>query len=898
MNGFDIAAILTIDSSQFDRGLAKAKGAATSFGSGVGGVLGKVGRAAKIGFAAAGVASVGFAATAAKTGANFDKAMSQVAATMGKTNEELSKEVGSVDTQFGHFSGTIRDFAKYMGKNTKFSATQAADALNYMALAGYDTQKSMNMLPNVLNLAAAGNMGLAEASDMVTDAQSALGLSTKETTELVDKMAMAASKSNTSVSQLGEAILTVGGTAKNLKGGTTELAQALGILADNGIKGSEGGTALRNVLLGIQSKKFEKTFGELGVNAFDAQGKARSLKDVFADMNKVMKGMTVEEKSKLIASAFNRFDLKSVNALLGTNAERWDELAGSIDNAHGSAAKMAETQLDNLEGDVTILKSAFEGLQITVSEKLNPVFRQVVQAATHGISAINDLFEGIDSDKVKGIGDLFSVAIVGAINKLPSVLSGISGLLRGAIISLVDEGGSGIGSAIASAFSKIGPEMANNFGVILNQLVTLRNLLIQKVGEMIPEVLSAIGEAIPGAIANIGSMFDTLVSVGAEMMGKIAEGLPQGIPKLFEQIMPMLTSLSGKIREGAGTLVDAGLNLLLKLAQGIANGLPTLIQNIPTIVSNIAGIINDNMPKILTTGVQIIIALVKGIISAIPTLIANIPQILKAIVDVFMAFSWLNLGKIALSGISKGLEGAVGIIKGAMGKVRDGIVDGIKGAVGKVAGIVKRIKSAFNFGGIAGKVRSAFNAVKTAITHPITTAKNTVTKLINKVKGLFPLKIGKVFSGIKLPHFNVSGGSPPYGLMGKGKKPSFSVSWNRKAMDNPWLFTGATLFGAGEAGDEVMYGKAALMRDIEKAVGKGMAIEVADLSDDIEDAFDFPQTMVIKTDTVKDGGRLGQMLDQRREVTINAPVTVDGAENPEQFATRFVRQLDLEMRMV
>lgn len=898
MNGFDIAAILTIDSSQFDRGLAKAKGAATSFGSGVGGVLGKVGRAAKIGFAAAGVASVGFAATAAKTGANFDKAMSQVAATMGKTNEELSKEVGSVDTQFGHFSGTIRDFAKYMGKNTKFSATQAADALNYMALAGYDTQKSMNMLPNVLNLAAAGNMGLAEASDMVTDAQSALGLSTKETTELVDKMAMAASKSNTSVSQLGEAILTVGGTAKNLKGGTTELAQALGILADNGIKGSEGGTALRNVLLGIQSKKFEKTFGELGVNAFDAQGKARSLKDVFADMNKVMDGMTVEEKSKLIASAFNRFDLKSVNALLGTNAERWDELAGSIDNAQGSAAKMAETQLDNLEGDVTILKSAFEGLQITVSEKLNPVFRQVVQAATHGISAINDLFEGIDSDKVKSIGDLFSVAIVGAINKLPSVLSGISGLLRGAIISLVDEGGSGIGSAIASAFSKIGPEMANNFGVILDQLVTLRNLLIQKVGEMIPEVLSAIGEAIPGAIASVGSMFDSLVSVGAEMMGKIAEGLPQGIPKLFEQIVPMLTSLSGKIREGAGTLVDAGLNLLLKLAQGIANGLPTLIQNIPTIVSNIAGIINDNMPKILATGVQIIIALVKGIISAIPTLIANIPQILKAIVDVFMAFSWLNLGKVAISGIGKGLEGAVGIIKGAMGKVRDGIVDGIKGAVGKVAGIVKRIKSAFNFGGLAGKVRSAFNAVKTAITHPITTAKNTVTKLINKVKGLFPLKIGKIFSGLKLPHFNVSGGKAPYGLMGKGVKPSFSVSWNRKAMDNPWLFTGATLFGAGEAGDEVMYGKAALMRDIEKAVGKGMAIEVADLSDDIEDAFDFPQTMVIKTDTVKDGGKLGQMLDQRREVTINAPVTVDGAENPEQFATRFVRQLDLEMRMV
>ena len=138
--------------------------------------------------------------------------------------------------------GELRDFAQEMGSTTAFSATEAADALNYMALAGYDAETSMTMLPNVLNLAAAGGMELATASDMVTDSQTALGLSLEETSTLVDQMALASSKTNTSVSQLGEAILSIGGTAKNLSGGTTELNQVLGLLADNGIKGAEAGT--------------------------------------------------------------------------------------------------------------------------------------------------------------------------------------------------------------------------------------------------------------------------------------------------------------------------------------------------------------------------------------------------------------------------------------------------------------------------------------------------------------------------------------------------------------------------------------------------------------------------------------------------------------------------------
>ena len=187
----------------------------------LGDIMKGIGKAAAIGLTAATVAVGGFAAASVNTGMAFDSSMSQVAATMGYSVAELNDATSEASQNFSQ----LREFAMEMGANTAFSASDAAGALNYMALAGYDAEKSMTMLPNVLNLAAAGGIDLALASDMVTDAQSALGLSLDETAGLVDKMAAASSKSNTSVQQLGDAILTVGGTAKNLSGGTTELSK-------------------------------------------------------------------------------------------------------------------------------------------------------------------------------------------------------------------------------------------------------------------------------------------------------------------------------------------------------------------------------------------------------------------------------------------------------------------------------------------------------------------------------------------------------------------------------------------------------------------------------------------------------------------------------------------------
>lgn len=327
---------------------------------------------------------------AVETGEEFDSAMSQVAATMGYSWEELIDEGSEAAQTFE----TLRDFAQEMGESTAYSATSAAEALNYLALSGKTAEESIKMLPGLLDLASAGNMELAKTSDVVTDAQSALGLSIEQTEVLIDQMARTSSKSNTSVEQLGEGILNIGATAKDIKGGTKELTQILGLLADNGLKGAEGGTKLRNILLKLEAPtdKAAAKLEELGVKAYDSDGKLRSMQDIFTDLNAAMADMTEQDKSLAKATIFNARDLGAVNALLNTTADRWNELGDAIEDSAGAAHDMAEVQLDNLAGDITLFKSALEGAEITISDKLTPSLRNAVQFGTEMVSRLADGF--------------------------------------------------------------------------------------------------------------------------------------------------------------------------------------------------------------------------------------------------------------------------------------------------------------------------------------------------------------------------------------------------------------------------------------------------------------------------------------------------------------------------
>ena len=337
-------------------------------------------------------AVAGLGTAAVKTTADFDTSMSQVQATMGITKDAMSELNGeSVNTV-----EALRDLAKQMGSETAFSASECADAMNYLALAGYDTQEIYDTLPTVLNLAAAGGIDLASASDMVTDAMSALGMETSEADTMVDQMSKTASTTNTSVAQLGEAILTIGATARTVKGGTAELNTALGILANNGIKGAEGGTHLRNVILALQSPtdKAAACMESLGVKVYDSEGNMRSLNDILGDLNTSMDGMTSAEKQNIISSIFNKTDLAAVNSLLSNTGDSWDSLQQSITESGGAAQQMADTQLDNLSGQITILKSALEGLAISFGE----ILMSKIRAAAKKIQKFVDKLNGMNDE--------------------------------------------------------------------------------------------------------------------------------------------------------------------------------------------------------------------------------------------------------------------------------------------------------------------------------------------------------------------------------------------------------------------------------------------------------------------------------------------------------------------
>lgn len=391
-----------------------------------------------------------------EVGSSFEASMSQVAATMGITSAAAEFE-------------TLSAAAKEMGETTKFSASQAGEALNYLALAGYDAEKAVNALPTVLNVAAAGGMELAAASDMVTDAMSALGLETSQMADFSDKLAVTAQKSNTSVAQLGEAILTVGGTAKNLAGGVVEMNTMLGILADNGIKGAEGGTALRNVILSLTAptSKAAGVIDDLGLAVFDNEGKMRSLQDIIYDLNDALSTMTDADKSQVLSDIFNKVDLKSVNALLGTSMERFDELSGYINNCTGAAADMAVTMDDNLKGDLTIMQSALEGLGIAAYEKFQTPMRDAVQSVTEDISTLSQSISGGELsesfEKLSTVASEFITTVAdGAANTLPKVINFMAEVADHA--ELVKAGILGISGAIATA--KIAAQISDIGGAV------------------------------------------------------------------------------------------------------------------------------------------------------------------------------------------------------------------------------------------------------------------------------------------------------------------------------------------------------------------------------------------------------------------------------------------------
>lgn len=773
MNVMELFVTLAIKDTAYKQGLKDAEGNASSSTSKIGGAFKSVGKVAKTAMAAGSAAAVAFTKTSTDAGMSFDSAMSQVAATMGTTVDKI---------------GDVKAKAEEMGRTTKYTATEAVEGMNILAQAGLSANEQISGIGTVLNLASAGAMSLEESASYTAGAVKGFGDSMSNASYYADLMAKGATLANTDVRGLGEAFSGSAATAKNYGQAADSVTLSLLRLAEQNVTGSEASTALNRAMADLYTPtdNASKALNQLGVSAYEANGDAKDFNDLVDELNGSLQGMTAEQKNNALATIFTTQGLQAFNKMTASSDATVQKFWKGIQDSSGSAAQQAATQLDNLKGDITLLSSATEGLELGFYNTFSGTIRGAIKGVTSEVSGLAEAME--------------SGGISGALSKLAQDAINFSGQLPG--------------------LTKIGGDLING--------------LISSVTQNSGSITTAVGQLLNNLASTISTGLNVFTSVGVNLLTTIASGLTQGIPTFLGQALPMLTQFTESLRSNAGTLINAGLTLLQNLAQGLINSIPVLIAYVPTIITNLAGIINDNAPKILATGITIITNLAMGLVRAIPLLIANLPKIITAIVSVFTAFNWLSLGKNIVTGIIKGIKNLPPLLKASAKSA----VNGFKGA--------------FKGNGILSAVKGAFTKIPSAVKSIFTKAVSLVKSFPGRFKSA--LKFSWSLPHLNLPHLSVSGGKAPFGIGGKGSLPSFHISWYKKAMESPYVFSDATLFGAGESGDEMLYGRSRLMSDIKEAT-----------------------------------------QGTKNDVTIN--VTVNGADNPEEWGRRMASELRRQVKM-
>ena len=550
MKLLDLVAKLSFDDSEFKSGVKSSESGITGLGKTIAGVV-SAGAILKLG------------KDAITTGMNFDSSMSQVAATMGLTQEEIN----STDGVFQK----LRKTALEMGSTTKFSATEASQGLNYLAMSGMDADTMMKALPITLQMAGASGIDLATTCDKLTNIMSALGLASEDSATYMNNMgavtdvfALTSTKANTDVMGLYESISQVGATARIMQDPLTELSVATGILADNDIQASEAGTILRNLLLSLTAPTdtARKAMDELGFSAFDANGELRPMQDILQELNSKFSEMTTEEKMNIMNKIFNKTDLKGINALLDDSGDKWDKLQIAIEECEGSAEQMYKTQNDNLLGSLIALNSAVEGLKIAISDSLKPALKPIVDKMTEFVQAIIKVVENAeDANPV-----LKALAL--ALTALASAFIAVKiASFVGALVSMI----STVATVIGSIKSFAGAMAILNYVISLNPIGILIGLIGALVGAFIylwntsegfrnfwiglwdsivsffkwawNGIVSFVTETIPEMINNIGTWFSELPSKIGEWLSVTLQNIGTWATNMWNNFIDMCQNI-------------------------------------------------------------------------------------------------------------------------------------------------------------------------------------------------------------------------------------------------------------------------------------------------------------------------------------------------------------------
>lgn len=650
-----------LDQKGFKEGLKKLetsakKGAGAVAGvfgkglSGLGKVAGKAMDAVKTSFKVGLGAVTAFGAYSLKVGSDFSEGMSEVSAISGASGKDLD---------------TLTETAKRMGATTKFSATESAEALKYMALAGWDTEQMVGGLGGVMNLAAASGEDLALISDIVTDSMTAFGMEASESAHFADVLASASANSNTSVSQLGEAFKYVAPVAGSLGYSVEDASVAIGLMGNAGIKAGQAGTTLRGALTRMvkPSKEARDEMNKLGLSLTDSDGNMKPLNETMGDLRSSFSELTEAEKAQTATSLFGQQAMSGMLAIINASDEDFENLTASINGASGSAEEMSRIMNDNLKGDITLFKSALEGIGIAFYENMDGPAREVVQNFTGYLDTLNKAITGpnealnefiettgmtaeetgvvIEENKTQierigeAVGFILSDIIVNIAETVPQVVEGAKSLI-GAIFDGLTENSDAIGQAFSDILIGAIEIIVTYGGEFLELGVEIITSMVTGLSESAPELIWKIQDAMFSLIDTIVENLPEFIDSGMGVIENILEGIWDSLPRLIESASDIIDMLIDALIENLPYIIDAGLRIIISLAEGILENINKIIDATFDVIDILIDTVIDNLDLIIDVAFKIILAVVSGLLDNLDKIIDATFRIIDALTDVFL----------------------------------------------------------------------------------------------------------------------------------------------------------------------------------------------------------------------------------------------------------------------
>ena len=621
----------------------------------------------------------GLGTAAVKTAADFESAMSQVAAVSGATGSDLDE---------------LREKAREMGSKTKFSASEAAEAMNYMAMAGWKTGDMLSGIEGVMNLAAASGEDLATTSDIVTDALTAFGLSAEDSGHFADILAAASSNANTNVSMMGETFKYCAPIAGALGFSAEDTAEAIGLMANAGIKSSQAGTALRTVMnnLAGEVKLSGAAFGEVTIATTNTDGSMRGLSEILADCRAAFSQMTESEKANAAETLVGKNAMSGFLALMNAGEADITKLSNAIANCDGTAEGMAATMQDNLAGQLTILKSQLEELAISFGELLMPAIRSIVGWVQKFVDWLNGMDEG--TKKVIMTVALLAAALGPVLIVIGKVVSAV-----GTILAIVPKLAAAF-NAVKTAFSALSAVMAANpIGLVIAAVAALVAAFVYlwnnceefrefwiNLWENIKEAAVAVWNALKTFFASAWEAISSTAQTVWNGIKTFFSGLWDGIKNIFQTVVDAIRTILTTYFEIYRTVITTVLNAIKVVFTTVWNAIKTVVTTVVTAIQTF-----------LTTAWNTIKTVITTVLNAIKTVFSTVWNAIKSVVTTVVNGIKATITTV-WNGIKSTVTSVVNSIKSTVGTVFNNIWGSIKGTMGNIVGtITSGFNSAISF---------------------------------------------------------------------------------------------------------------------------------------------------------------------------------------------------------